>query len=193
MCGIIGYIGKKNVTPILLDGLHSLEYRGYDSAGIALQHEKKISVIKEKGKVDKLEALVEKKSKTAHAFGNCCNNQKKIEGDFTILDDVYEKYIFGFAMENCNIKGYITEKILNIYNAGAIPIFWGDSKSAEFFFNKKSYIDINDFNSLEEASNYIYNLSFDKEKLKEIKNKQAFKDPKLFQDLDYCFEKLKRN
>ena len=36
MCGIIGYVGKRNITEVLLDGLKALEYRGYDSAGIAL-------------------------------------------------------------------------------------------------------------------------------------------------------------
>ena len=36
MCGIIGYIGKNNSVPILLDGLHNLEYRGYDSVGISI-------------------------------------------------------------------------------------------------------------------------------------------------------------
>jgi len=38
MCGIIGYIGKKDVVDILLNGLYSLEYRGYDSAGVALSN-----------------------------------------------------------------------------------------------------------------------------------------------------------
>jgi len=144
-------------------------------------------------KRDNLFKLLEKKSNTAHAMGKCSNNHKKIDGDFTILDNIYENYIFGFAMENCDLEGYITEKILNIYNSGAIPIFWGDSKSAEFFFNKESYIDVKDFSSLEEASDYIYNLSLNKEKLKEIKNQKIFKDPKIFQDLDYGIKNIKQN
>ena len=39
MCGIIGYVGKKAASPILLEGLRRLEYRGYDSAGIAVVHD----------------------------------------------------------------------------------------------------------------------------------------------------------
>jgi len=52
MCGIIGYIGKKNAAPILLEGLRRLEYRGYDSAGVALADNGKISVRKKIGKID---------------------------------------------------------------------------------------------------------------------------------------------
>ena len=44
MCGIVGYIGKKEAYPILIDGLKRLEYRGYDSAGIALIHNNNIQV-----------------------------------------------------------------------------------------------------------------------------------------------------
>ena len=51
MCGIVGYVGKKNASPILIDGLLALEYRGYDSAGIALINDKKINIFKEKGRV----------------------------------------------------------------------------------------------------------------------------------------------
>ena len=58
MCGIVGYIGKKETTKILLDGLKELEYRGYDSAGIALLKNDKIDVFKALGKLVNLEEKV---------------------------------------------------------------------------------------------------------------------------------------
>ena len=57
MCGIVGYIGTKNATPILLQGLKRLEYRGYDSAGISVIENGKIEVKKDKGRVSNLEAV----------------------------------------------------------------------------------------------------------------------------------------
>lgn len=54
MCGIIGYSGKKNATEIIIDALHSLEYRGYDSAGMSVFTENGIRTIKTKGRVDEL-------------------------------------------------------------------------------------------------------------------------------------------
>lgn len=60
MCGIIGYIGKKNAIDVLLNGLKSLEYRGYDSAGIAYQKNNRIEIIKAKGKIKNLENKVKK-------------------------------------------------------------------------------------------------------------------------------------
>ena len=65
MCGIVGYIGPKQAYDILIKGLHRLEYRGYDSAGIALINDNRdLSVYKAKGKVSALEDLVETKDTT---------------------------------------------------------------------------------------------------------------------------------
>jgi len=58
MCGIIGYIGRKNSVPILIDALKRLEYRGYDSAGIAFFRDKKIEVRRCNGKIKDLKALI---------------------------------------------------------------------------------------------------------------------------------------
>ena len=59
MCGIVGYIGNNKAKEVLINGLKSLEYRGYDSAGIATIENGKIDVVKEKGRVANLEALSE--------------------------------------------------------------------------------------------------------------------------------------
>jgi len=58
MCGIIGYIGEKQAYPILIDGLSKLEYRGYDSAGIALLDEDQLEIMKSVGRLRKLEEKI---------------------------------------------------------------------------------------------------------------------------------------
>lgn len=59
MCGIVGYVGKKNPVSVVMDGLKALEYRGYDSAGIAFWHKDGVKVIKTAGKVNDLVKLMD--------------------------------------------------------------------------------------------------------------------------------------
>ena len=66
MCGIVGYIGHRDAYPIITNGLKRLEYRGYDSAGMALYNGNGLELFKTKGKVAQLEAISKKRSSNAH-------------------------------------------------------------------------------------------------------------------------------
>ncbi len=71
MCGIVGYIGPKDGLPILLEGLQRVEYRGYDSAGVALVTGKgELTVVKKKGKLRELEGVLPKKLSGHPAIGH---------------------------------------------------------------------------------------------------------------------------
>lgn len=67
MCGIIGYVGKKNSVPFIIDGLKKLEYRGYDSAGISILQDGKLVTVRAVGKV----AELEKAALLANPKGEC--------------------------------------------------------------------------------------------------------------------------
>src|SRR6266700_1368267 len=67
MCGIVGYAGRRNALPILLDGLKRLEYRGYDSAGVAIVGSA-LQVVKDKGIIENLASLREKLEARGHTF-----------------------------------------------------------------------------------------------------------------------------
>ena len=66
MCGIIGYVGSREAKPLILDGLRHLEYRGYDSAGIALREDGELSYVRAVGNLDNLVTAVESNGSHAH-------------------------------------------------------------------------------------------------------------------------------
>ncbi|MBI3541595.1 MAG: glutamine--fructose-6-phosphate transaminase (isomerizing) [Deltaproteobacteria bacterium] len=69
MCGIVGYVGDKNATEILLDGLRRLEYRGYDSAGVALLDKDQVTIVRSEGKLSALKQKLSKKKMPQGVIG----------------------------------------------------------------------------------------------------------------------------
>lgn len=116
-----------------------------------------------------------------YALGKCIGtskkiNIKKLNGTYSTNEmyKEYSNYAFIICMENKIDEGYITEKILNGYKAGAIPIYWGDSVTAKKLFNPKSFICINDFESSESCVDYILELYNDKKRLIDMASESMF-------------------
>lgn len=107
----------------------------------------------------------------ADALGVCSNTVggKRISGGYADLNDTYSKYNFVMAMENVQKPGYITEKIVNAFNSGAIPIYWGDTATVQTFFNPKAFVDLNEFHNFEAAVEYIQDLQNNPAKLEQMR------------------------
>ena len=99
-----------------------------------------------------------------HSYGSCFGSypetNNKIEGKWNNIKliDTYKNYTFVIAMENHQLPGYVTEKIINAFYSGAIPIYWGASNINEFF-NPKAFINVSNFSSLNECVDFVCNMS----------------------------------
>jgi glucosamine--fructose-6-phosphate aminotransferase (isomerizing) len=141
MCGIVGYIGTKNAYPILIKGLKRLEYRGYDSAGIALNINGGVEVFKKKGKVFELENYCENKNTfsnigiahtrwATHGEPNDINAHPHVSmnGLFTIIHngiiENYEKLRNDLMKKGYSFYGETDSEIL----ANLIEYMYGDGK-----------------------------------------------------------------
>ena len=126
-------------------------------------------------KRDQFFALIKARCKDAEALGVCSNpNNMRTAGNWGDLDAVYAQYQFGFAMENHQVPGYITEKIINVFRGGAIPIYWGDSKTVASYFNPDAFIDVSKFKTFEAAADFIVKLSQDPERMRAIQQAPLF-------------------
>lgn len=99
------------------------------------------------------------KTNTAHGLGECqATPGRRAAGHWDTVWQSYTNYRFTVAMENSQVDGYVTEKLLNAIISGSIPIYWGDSKWVKQVFNEKSIIFVDDFASLDECADYVVHV-----------------------------------
>ena len=102
MCGIVGYIGNEDSKEILLKGLEKLEYRGYDSAGIAVKNENGVHVFKEKGRIADLRNIVDEEY--SHILGL----------------DIHAGQLMGYQVKTMHIRTKVLLVVLHSFIMGLL-------------------------------------------------------------------------
>lgn len=82
--------------------------------------------------------------------------------------DFISKYKFDLSAENSNTDGYVTEKIIQAWAAGCIPVYWGSKGTIKCEFNREAFIDCNDFVTISDLADYLIELENDKDTLEKM-------------------------
>ncbi len=135
--------------------------------------------------------FIEKSKKNNEIFclGKCnqhpCSKKRIGKNGHThaTLIKEYSNYKFVMAFENKVVDNYITEKIINAFMSGAIPIYWGDHNKAKKLFNTDAFICVQDFKSSEDCIDYI--LSLDDSQINNMLNQPIFKDDIIPPEFDF--------
>lgn len=116
----------------------------------------------------------------AIGMGQCSTTPGcRAPGGYGNLDHLLKDYNFVIAAENRNYKGYVTEKIINAYKVGAVPIYWGDASTAREFFNPDSFIDATRYQSFEELAEDVKKLIQNPAELQRKLRTPLFKNGKI--------------
>ena len=107
MCGIVGYVGKQRALPILMQALKTLEYRGYDSAGVAYVNQDEIKIVKDVGKISVLENKIDYETDTTIGIGH---TRWATHGDVTINNSHPHRYGNITLVHNGIIENYLEIK-----------------------------------------------------------------------------------
>jgi len=126
MCGIVGYVGKREAGPILMEGLHRLEYRGYDSAGIACARNNKLSIHKAKGKVRELERQLpaQLKGTPGIAHTRWATHGEPSDRNAHPHSDGTGRFAIVISMRTVTCRGVNLGSAYLIYRSGMI-LLWG--------------------------------------------------------------------
>lgn len=116
----------------------------------------------------------------AIGMGRCSTTPgHRAPGGYGDLDMILSHYNFVIAAENRNYPGYVTEKIINAYKVGAIPIYWGNAETMRAFFNADSFIDATHFASFEDLAEEVNRLINTPQELEKKLKAPLFKDHKI--------------
>lgn len=112
-----------------------------------------------------------------HAYnGPQKNTELKASGYWKDTPHVFKDYYFAMCMENNDTEGHMTEKMINAYRGGCIPIYWGSKGFVKEVFNPDSFVYIQDFKTYRECAEYVSSIYNDRDRLIKMLTAPIFKD-----------------